>query len=95
MGGQAVRDPDTRAQYDHSIAAREAYAEVAIWQEVDLCDFAKMSASPPGPSELFWFPCRCGGQYLLADSDLRDDAAAAVVPCDTCSLAVRVLYSVA
>lgn len=90
-----MKDPEQRVQYDQNLAAGEvAQSESAIWQDVDLTEFTPCAA-PEGAGFLFSFPCRCGGSYLFHEADLVVDAAAAVVPCDTCSLAVRVLYTIA
>jgi CSL zinc finger len=94
-GGQALKDPQQRAQYDRSLAAGDVgQRAAAIWQELDLAEFTPCAA-PEGSGFLFSFQCRCGGSYLFAESDLAVDACSALVPCDTCSLAVRVLYTVA
>ena len=47
--------------------------------------------------KLFFYshPCRCGGAFVVAESDLRADCSEAVVPCDGCSSRVRVLYRLA
>mmetsp|Transcript_11389 Transcript_11389/g.34243 ORF Transcript_11389/g.34243 Transcript_11389/m.34243 type:complete len:213 (+) Transcript_11389:767-1405(+) len=39
--------------------------------------------------------CRCGGRYVVEEEELSELAAAVVVPCSHCSLAVRVAYSIA
>lgn len=39
--------------------------------------------------------CRCGGEFWLAEADLREDADCLLVPCSTCSACIRVLYSLA
>jgi hypothetical protein len=41
------------------------------------------------------YPCRCGGQFVVAEGDLRADCCEAVVPCDGCSSKVRVHYGLA
>ena len=43
---------------------------------------------------LFMHPCRCGGRYLVADADLSVSDSEVLVQCQTCSLVIRVLYSV-
>eukprot|EP00884_Botryococcus_braunii_P004538 jgi/Botrbrau1/14085/Bobra.182_3s0032.2 len=92
---EAVKDAEHRVQYDQSLAACEVgQSEVAIWQDVDLAEFTPCDAGE-GAGFLFSYPCRCGGSYLFAEADLAVDASSAAVPCDTCSLAVRVLYTVA
>lgn len=92
---EAVKDAEHRGQYDQSLAARDVgQSEAAIWQEVDLEEFT-LCVAAEGAGFLFSYPCRCGGSYLFAEADLAIDASSAVVPCDTCSLAVRVLYTVA
>lgn len=37
-------------------------------------------------------PCRCGGSFVVAETDLRPECSEVVVPCDGCSSKVRVLY---
>ncbi len=39
--------------------------------------------------------CRCGGEYLVEEGELSEQAVAVVVPCSHCSLAVRVAYCLA
>jgi len=39
--------------------------------------------------------CRCGGQFWLAEAELREDAEGVLVPCCTCSAVIHVLYGLA
>ncbi len=89
-----MKDSESRAAYDRQMAASRNGAEVAIWQDVDLEDFSIASADRETDGGTLSFPCRCGGAYVICPADLNPEASSAVVSCDTCSLAVRVLYTV-
>ncbi|TPX64245.1 hypothetical protein CcCBS67573_g08459 [Chytriomyces confervae] len=55
--------------------------------EVDLDDMAYNA-----DSGTFQSSCRCSGRYVVSEQDLEDGVE--VVSCTTCSLRIRVLYSV-
>ncbi|KAM4720999.1 dnaJ homolog subfamily C member 24 isoform 1-T2 [Rhinophrynus dorsalis] len=38
--------------------------------------------------ELYAFPCRCGGRYLIAENELQHSS---LVNCDSCSLIIEIL----
>jgi len=60
---------------------------VVITAEVDISEFE----CTEGPDEVrFSYPCRCGGTYVATQNKLF--AGIDVVPCEGCSLYVRVLY---
>lgn len=54
-------------------------------------DVIKESASA---SIVFTHPCRCSGQYLLQEAELSEDTDSIVVGCSSCSLHIKVSYSV-
>ena len=60
--------------------------------QVDLGDMEVVAEG--GINKCFTHPCRCGGRYLVEDADLSVSHNEALVQCQTCSLVIRVLYSV-
>ncbi len=60
--------------------------------QVDLGDMETFVGSDT--RTLFMHPCRCGGRYVVADTDLSVSHSEVLVQCQTCSLVIRVLYSV-
>ena len=45
-------------------------------------------------SIVFTHPCRCSGQYQLQEAELSEDTDSIVVGCSSCSLHIKVSYSV-
>ena len=43
---------------------------------------------------VFAHPCRCSGSYVLHEEDLSEAADSVIVGCSSCSLHIRVSYSV-
>ena len=81
------------------------YTQVAIAEHLDLDDLSIVSeigqcklgrAVTDGcaePSVSYSHPCRCSGSYLLHEEDLSEASDSVVVPCSSCSLHIRVSYS--
>ena len=65
-------------------------AQAAWCMQVDLGDMEVVAEN--GTS--FTHPCRCGGRYLVEAADLSLSDSEVLVQCQTCSLVIRVLYSV-
>lgn len=51
--------------------------------------------SPGSAGATYTHDCRCGGQFWLAEDELREDAESVLVPCCTCSAVIHVLYGLA
>ncbi len=58
------------------------------WPLSDTVDLDTMTFDPA--SEVYSLSCRCGGCYLMSESDM--ESGVEVVCCTTCTLCVRVLY---
>ena len=54
----------------------------------DCVSLGDMERSETG--EEYVYPCRCGGTYLLEESDTTDLDEELIVPCTTCTLMLRV-----
>ena len=74
--------------------------QVAIADCLDLDDLTELldtSSQQHGSGNdgrWFAYPCRCGSQFALRETDLSDAADSIVVGCAGCSLHVRVHYTV-
>ena len=75
---EALSDEKSRDAYDATLAP----AAVVVWADVALGDFDRT-----GDGALT-YGCRCGGAYELWEDELAEGVD--VVPCDGCSLYVRV-----
>ncbi|XP_069134250.1 DPH4 homolog [Argopecten irradians] len=85
-----LSDPNLRQKYDAAWTQRCLVQDWPIQDEVDVDEFLQEDMEEEEEKSRFFYTCRCGGSYILHDSDitLRLD----VVCCDTCSLTIRVLY---
>ncbi|KAK9822998.1 hypothetical protein WJX81_004158 [Elliptochloris bilobata] len=79
LAWEVLRSEQGRVAYDRRVVLGALQAELAVAEQVDLDDMH----------------CRCGGEFWLAEGDLREDADSLLVPCSTCSACIRVLYSLA
>ncbi|KAI8831770.1 DNAJ heat shock N-terminal domain-containing protein [Chytriomyces cf. hyalinus JEL632] len=88
---EVLRDQDSRTEYDASLAATGTPGgtgpKEVVNGEVDLDDMTYNA-----DSGTFQTSCRCSGSYVVSEQDLEDGVE--VVSCTTCSLRIRVLYSV-
>ncbi len=73
---QTLGDKSKRALYD----ARTYEPATVVVDTLTEDDFDRVD-------DELTYPCRCGGSFFLAVSSL---GAVDIVPCDTCSLAVRI-----
>ena len=81
---QVLGNPQARAAYDLQLAAHhQASGDVAIADEVQLTG---MTAAQTGSGVDHVLPCRCGGSFVAAASDLHSLQGSLVLPCDSCSL---------
>lgn len=56
-------------------------------QQVDLDDMVFDG------DKVFTYPCRCGSAFVLTEADLSEDADNVLMQCQTCSLVIKVLYT--
>ncbi|KAK9816904.1 hypothetical protein WJX72_006948 [[Myrmecia] bisecta] len=89
---QVLKDPATRQAYDDELVAAKLKQECAISDEIDLDDMA--IETPSEGASLHSYSCRCGGHYFVSDEELHAASDHVVVQCDTCSLFIRIMYSV-
>ncbi|KAI9207711.1 DnaJ domain-containing protein [Polychytrium aggregatum] len=84
---ETLKDVDQRRQYDAELKDRSQKYIGPIDADVDIDEMQYDE-----DTRSFVFPCRCGGLYVATEANLevRND----VAPCSTCSLRIRVLYSI-
>jgi diphthamide biosynthesis protein 4 len=82
---EILRDPVTRKNYDETL--RQSECMPLIHEEVDLDDMVYSAKD-----HVFLHPCRCGDCYYLTEAELEQTYD--IVYCDTCSLAIRILYKI-
>jgi diphthamide biosynthesis protein 4 len=80
---EVLRDETSRREYDRDLLSKLGNGVVNA--EVDLDDMDYDEAG-----ESYRAPCRCGGEYVVTESQLEEGVS--VVGCGTCSLGIRVLY---
>ncbi|KAJ2897538.1 hypothetical protein IWW38_001684 [Coemansia aciculifera] len=85
---EILRDPAKRREYDRIQSSEQNRARGVVHDDVDLDD---MDLEEKDMS--YTYPCKCSGQYVIAESDL--DAGRDIAPCSDCSLKIRVLFKVA
>ena len=78
--------------YSSCAAAKKAKEDVPISAELDLDDL-DYDETPEGA--IFSHPCRCGDQFTVAEAEIPEDGDSIVVPCGSCSLYIKVLYTMA
>ncbi|KAF0692980.1 Aste57867_16026 [Aphanomyces stellatus] len=83
---QVLRDVESRRRYDQSLQEKKLRSELRVSDEVALEDF-EFDAE----DEIYTYNCRCGESYVLTTDEVDD--AVEIVPCDGCSLNIRVLYT--
>ncbi|XP_071955805.1 dnaJ homolog subfamily C member 24-like [Antedon mediterranea] len=74
-------DDDTRRQYDAESNERHVQQSVAVNEEVEVEDM-------DFDDDVAYYPCRCGGSYILQELDIKNDV---IVPCDICSLHIKLI----
>jgi diphthamide biosynthesis protein 4 len=80
---EVLRDPIGRQEYDKAL---QQMSELPlIHEEVDLDDMLYSITE-----HCFTYPCRCGDRYYLTEMELEQNYD--IVCCETCSLAIRILY---
>ncbi|OQR96068.1 hypothetical protein ACHHYP_17031 [Achlya hypogyna] len=82
---QTLRTAESRRAYDLSLQEAKLRDEKRISDEVDLEDMIYNAED-----ECYSYACRCGEHYFISVEELEDGTD--VVPCDGCSLNIRVLY---
>ncbi|OQS05906.1 hypothetical protein THRCLA_20501 [Thraustotheca clavata] len=82
---QALRQVDTRRAYDLLLQENKLKQEVRISDEIDLDDMTYIENE-----ETYSYSCRCGDSYNITVDELEEGMD--VVPCDGCSLNIRVVY---
>lgn len=82
-------NPDLRKQYDIKWKQRCVSQDWPIQDDIEIDDFEKCELSETN-DVTFIYPCRCGGLYVLLETDIQIKFD--IVCCDTCSLSVRILY---
>ncbi|CAG9466801.1 unnamed protein product [Pedinophyceae sp. YPF-701] len=89
---EVLRDADRRAAYDKELRSERRREDVAVSDELDLDE---MDEAVEGGAAVWRSPCRCGDCFEVAESDLQPDASNLLVQCGSCSLYVRIHYTVA
>jgi curved DNA-binding protein CbpA len=80
---EVLGDPKSRLDYDSRMSGRNLIGP--IQDEIDL-DAMHYSTE----LNAFWTECRCGGKYLVTESQLESGVYG--VECDKCTLCIRLLY---
>ncbi|RDD41071.1 DPH4-like protein [Trichoplax sp. H2] len=83
---QTLSKDELRKKYDQQRREVKVRQEYPINDDVDIDD---MEYHEDGN---YSYDCRCGGCYIISENNL--EAGIDIAPCTTCTLAVRVLYSV-
>lgn len=83
-----LQDAARRAEYDSQLHLDASRQEVHVNETV--CSSEMAPERVDGEACLAW-PCRCGGQYLVAAGDVEGGHGGVLVPCTTCSLHIAVL----
>lgn len=76
-------DAESRAKFDATAAARDSMPFV-IFTDVQESELR----SYPRCDDFLVHDCRCGGRFSVANDEVDD---VDIVPCDTCSLALRIV----
>ncbi|KAJ1451935.1 DnaJ domain-containing protein [Pelagophyceae sp. CCMP2097] len=76
---EALREPQARAEYDRTLPSN---TDFLIWCEVKHGSLARDGSR-------LCYECRCGGEFELSDDELRGGID--IVPCDSCSLHIRLV----
>ena len=83
-----LRDPELRAQFDLKWQERQISQDHPIQ---DIVPFEDFDVDDSDQEELYTFPCRCGSDFVLSESDVK--LCFDIVCCETCSLTIKVIYS--
>lgn len=81
---ETLSDPLRRQAYDRTLPSSTTPTHLPIWRELHLSD---LSEDADG---MLSFECRCGSAYIVEPSELADQHHL-LVPCDGCSLHLRIL----
>eukprot|EP00128_Syssomonas_multiformis_P017066 Colp12_sorted_trinity150504_noHs@7700 len=79
-----LKDQAKRSEYDAEVEKRKYRQEFPVSEEVLLDDM-----NFDEETELFSWPCRCSGEYVVLEEDLTETEN--IVCCSDCSLAIRVI----
>lgn len=90
---ETLRDPERRAAYDSecqqaAVVRRRDTEDVRVADTVRVHEMEK--ATLDDGDVLFSLRCRCGDAYEVSEAELMDDGVD-IVPCNGCSLNIRVL----
>ncbi|XP_054717557.1 dnaJ homolog subfamily C member 24-like [Uloborus diversus] len=80
---KVLGNAESRKMYDAELRAKEIRFSHAIDQELNLSDLTWNSES-----RLYEKLCRCGGKYILLETDVSPDII--LIDCDNCSLSIEV-----
>lgn len=80
-----LSDPTLRKEYDHKIGLIDVKS-IGVLDTVDLDDMDVVN------DDEWAYPCRCSGTYTLSSKEM--ESGINIVHCDSCSLRIRVLYSI-
>lgn len=87
---KVLRDADKRKQYDAEMG-QDKFNEAPIVHDMIKRDEFEWNAE----SEVFAYPCRCGGLYMLPDEYVTDSVSGQhdeiYIECDECSLVIQLL----
>ncbi|KAJ1961174.1 DnaJ sub C member 24 [Dispira parvispora] len=86
LAWQVLRVPEKRRDYDIYLQELEAQSHGVIHDEVHLDELTY-----DAEEHIYIQPCRCGGEYALADQDISIGADIAL--CSNCSLRLKVNYT--
>ncbi|CAK4711795.1 hypothetical protein LEN26_011186 [Aphanomyces euteiches] len=83
---QVLRDADARKRYDQMLHEKKLRSELRVSDEILLADMTY-----DADEEIHTYGCRCGELYVLTIEEVYEQVE--IVPCDGCSLNIRVVYS--
>lgn len=87
--------PD-KSTTQHQVAAVERFQQLQdAWEvcvaDMDVADCSSEGGTPCGT--YYSHPCRCGSQHMVHESELPGGSTSLLVPCDGCSLVIRVHHA--
>lgn len=77
-----LKDPSRRKEYDATLTCHE-HSECLLYETISLSDMDFES-----DEEIYSYPCRCGGIYLLSAS--QPITTNTVIGCDECSFSIQI-----
>lgn len=86
---EVLRDEGRRAQYDEQRRAFRRKNRVHVTEQIEAEAMELLPDQGGEEGSLFW-PCRCGGRYVLAPADV--DLGISIIGCSNCSFFVEVLF---